>query len=139
MTARIRTSWQAAWVTLAALLVASIITLGLPTAAHAGAACVPSTTQTCAPQKAPAIQLAPLGYSGWTYLNLNYCAPGMACTLMYRADTPAWKWTGKAWATGSINGGWVYVAPFGGNFRWAYTTQSGWVALSTGRFEIRPF
>lgn len=139
MTARIRTSWQAAWISLVALLVVSAIALGLPSAAHAGAACLPTPTQACAPQKEPAIQLAPLSHTGWVYLNLNYCAPGYACTLAYVTSISAWKWTGKAWQTGSINGGWVYVAPFGGGYRWAYTAQSGWVALSNGRFEIRPF
>ena len=140
MTARIRTSWQATWITLAALLVAGIIALGLPSAAHAGTSCIPTKyTNTCAPQKTQEPPLAPLSYTGWTYLNLNYCAPGLACTLSYAISTSAWKWTGKAWANGSINGGWVYVAPFGGGYRWDYTAQSGWVALSTGRFEIRAY
>lgn len=139
MTTRIRTSWPAAWITLAALLVAGAIALGLPAAAHAGTSCIPTKyTNVCAPQKVEQTQLAPLSHTGWVYLNLNYCA-AQVCTAQYAISTAAWKWTGKAWATGSINGGWVYVAPFGAGFRWAFTAESGWVALSSGRFEIRAY
>jgi hypothetical protein len=123
------------------LLVAIAIAIGAPASASAGdvGICVVGVKSPCnAPQKTQT-QLADLNYTGWVYLNLNYCAPGMVCAALYRSSTAAWKWTGKAWAAGSIKGGWVYVAPFGSGYRWVYTQESGWVAMYGNRFEIRAY
>jgi len=78
-------------------------------------------------------------YVGWVYLNLNYCPPGMACTAIYTATTPAWRWTGRSWVQTTLAGGWVYVYPYTGSWRWAWTQSSGWVAVSGGRFELRRY
>ena len=83
--------------------------------------------------------LASTSHIGWVYLNLNYCAPKMMCTQMYRMSASAWSWSGTAWNKASINNGWVYVYPYTGEWRWAWTQESGWVAMNTGRFEIRSF
>ncbi len=74
---------------------------------------------------------------GWVYLNLNYCAPGLMCTRIYRVSTSAWSWSGTAWSQRQLRGGWVYVYPYTGSWRWAWTQESGWVAISGHRFEIR--
>jgi hypothetical protein len=131
-----RTNWRAALVILATLIAAATLAFAAPQAAHAGQYCIPSKTGACAPQKVEQ-RLAAVDYTGWTYLNLNYCAPGSACTQAFAVSTAAWKWTGKAWQHSSIKGGWVYVAPYSALFRWAYTPESGWVAIAGSRFEIR--
>jgi hypothetical protein len=83
--------------------------------------------------------VAGVGHIGWTFLNLNYCPPGAMCALNYRTSIPAWSWTNGAWKQASLNGGWVYTYPYTGSWRWAWTQQSGWVAVNSGRFEIRPY
>jgi hypothetical protein len=82
---------------------------------------------------------APVSYKGWVYLNLNYCSPHMLCAQVYRTSTSAWSWTGSSWRQSSIRGGWVYVYPYTGSWRWAWTQSSGWVAISGHRFEIRGY
>ena len=81
----------------------------------------------------------PTSYKGWVYLNLNYCPPGALCAMLYRTSTPAWSWTGTSWKQSSIRGGWVYVYPYTGEWRWAWTQDSGWVAISGHRFEYRGY
>ncbi len=81
---------------------------------------------------------ADINYVGWTYLNLNYCAPGMACIQVYRTSMNAWRWNGSAWVSGQLPGGWTYVQPGGGGWRFAYSNSAkAWFAVTTGRFEIR--
>jgi hypothetical protein len=82
---------------------------------------------------------ARLGHVGWTYLNLNGCRLGRMCAAVFNDSTSAWRWTGAAWSRASISQGWVYVYPYTGEWRWAWTQRSGWVAMNTGRFELRPF
>jgi hypothetical protein len=84
-------------------------------------------------------RLAGVGYKGWTYLNLNYCAPRAACVAMFRQSMSAWSWTNGAWKRAQLDGGWVYTYPYTGSWRWAWTQRSGWVAVNSGRFEIRPY
>ncbi|MCW2927443.1 MAG: hypothetical protein JWM86_1411 [Thermoleophilia bacterium] len=86
----------------------------------------------------PQTRLADVNHIGWVHLNLNYCDAGMMCPKIYRVSTGAWSWNGKAWSRTSINGGWVYVYPYTGSWRWAWTQESGWVAMDSGRFELRP-
>lgn len=82
---------------------------------------------------------AGLQHVGWTYLNLNYCPPNAMCALRYRQSMNAWRWSGSSWSQTSLSGGWVYVYPYSGEWRWAWTQDSGWVAVSGGRFEVRPY
>ena len=122
--------WSAFWLV--------ILTLA-STMALAGVA--PSTASACDYGRCPgypvATPLAELSYTGWTYLELNDCT--LSCPLMNRTSVPAWKWTSTGWTYGSISGGWVYVAPLGSGYRWAWTQASGWVAISGYRFEIRAY
>lgn len=132
---------KSAWLGFTALLVAIAVAIGAPSTASAGdmGVCVIGVQSPCnAPQKVQP-QLAGLDYTGWVYFNLNYCATGFVCTQQFRVSVPAWKWTGKGWAEGTLKDGWVYVAPFSGDFRWVYSADSGWVAYYGGRFEVRPF
>jgi len=130
-----RRGWHAAWLAVTALVVIIAVSVAAPKAANAapdaaaGARCV-GCVQTVA---------APLTHTGWTRLNLNYCAPGRICALMYRVGTPAWRWDANTgWAQTSLRGNqWVYVAPYSGSFRWAWTQETGWLAVSGGRFEIQ--
>ena len=135
-------NWQAARLGLMALVMAIAIAIGAPTSASAEgvSVCVvePVANACGGPQKMQP-QLAGLGHTGWVYLNLNYCATGMVCAAIYRDSIAAWKWNNTGWTAGSIRGGWVYVAPFGSGYRWAWTQASGWVAISGYRFEIRAY
>ncbi len=91
----------------------------------------------CMPPYQPAV--AGTNHIGWTYLNLNYCAPGMACIALYRDSMSAWSWSGTAWRASSLRQGWVYVYPYTGSWRWAWTQDTGWVAVTGGRFELRNY
>jgi len=85
-------------------------------------------------------QLAGANYVGWAYLDLNFCAEGMACTLAYRMDTPSYRWNHRkviGWSAATIQGGWVYVYPFSGDWRWLYTANDGWNAVYAPRLELR--
>lgn len=81
-------------------------------------------------------RLAGLRYAGWTKLNLNHCPHGMMCAAVYRDSMAAWSWSGSAWKSTTLRQGWVYVYPYTGSWRWAWTQSGGWVAVSGGRFEI---
>lgn len=130
-----RRGWHAAWLTVAALSVALVVSIAAPTTASADIGGTAATRclgcyQTLA---------APLSYTGWTRLNLNYCAPGTMCAAIYRVSTTAWRWNGiTGWSQTSLPGNQlVYVAPYSAPFRWAWTESTGWVAVSGGRFEYQ--
>ncbi len=89
------------------------------------------TLRACSPTR-----LAGLRYVGWTRLNLNHCPHGMMCAAIYRDSMAAWSWTGTAWKPATLRQGWVYVYPYTGSWRWAWTQEGGWVAVTGGRFEI---
>lgn len=90
----------------------------------------------CAPVQP---RTAGLQHVGWTYLNLNYCPTGMMCAALYRDSMSAWSWTGSAWRPSTLRQGWVYVYPYTGEWRWAWTQSTGWVAVTGGRFELRSY
>lgn len=120
-------------------------------ATFASAIAAPTASALEPPPITPAA--APLTHKGWTYLNLNYCAPGMMCTAIYRESMGAWRWhTAKptcteaemtrdrgCWRSASLSQGWVYVYPYSGSWRWAWTQTTGWLAVSGGRFELRGY
>ena len=125
------------WATVA-LLALTASAMALPASSGATVRCGSDTTPgdlVC--DATPAT--AGTSHVGWTYLNLNYCAPGMACIALYRDSTSAWSWSGTAWRPSSLRQGWVYVYPYTGSWRWAWTQDTGWVAVYGGRFEIRNF
>ncbi len=127
------------WTTIAALAISATVAFALPSTAAAAdeARCTTYPSTRCSLPAQPAT--AGLKHVGWAYLNLNYCAPGHMCAAIYRMNTPAWSWTGSAWRQTSLGQGWVYVYPYTGEWRWAWTQQTGWVAISGGRFELRSF
>lgn len=134
-----RRGWHAAWLAATTLIVILAVVVAAPRSADAAAATALATSPTFRCDDCSRTIAAPLSHTGWTRLNLNYCAPGRICALMYRVSTPAWRWNDRAgWAQTSLRGGqWVYVSPFSGDFRWAWTQETGWLAVSGGRFEIQ--
>jgi len=84
-------------------------------------------------------RLANVLYTGWTWLDAPMVAncTEFSCSNSYRAALPAWRWTGTRWAPSELTGGWVYVAPYTGRWRWAWTKSTGWVAVTGGSFELR--
>lgn len=129
------------WWAVLALAVACTATAAAPATANAVAPACPAIYPRPAYCDGPidATRLAGTNHVGWVYLNLNYCPPGYACALSYQVNTSAWRWSGSAWSRASLAGGWVYVYPYTGSWRWAWTQQSGWVAVSGERFEIRHY
>lgn len=127
------------WAAIATMLVAAFATAAAPATAAATTAACPAIYPRPAYCDVSHRTLARTSHVGWVYLNLNHCPPGMMCAALYRATTPAWSWTGSAWRQSSLRQGWVYVYPYTGAWRWAWTQQSGWVAISGGRFEIRQY
>ena len=130
------------WLPVVAIATATAAALAIPTTASAAApvaACpaIYPRPAYCDGPIAPGPVLASTNHVGWVYLNLNYCAPGMMCTHIYRMSTTAWSWSGSAWSQTQLNGGWVYVYPYSGAWRWTWTQESGWLAISGGRFEVR--
>lgn len=129
------------WLPIAALAAAC----SLATAAPAGAAapydptCDIGMRAIPLPQHCYEPRLAGTNHVGWVYLNLNHCPAGMMCALVHRQSTSAWRWTSAGWTKATIDGGWVYVYPYSGEWRWAWTHASGWVAISGHRFEIRAY
>lgn len=123
------------------LIAAFMATAAVPATASATEVCVAIYPRpaSCEGGGPAAVPTAGLRHTGWTYLNLNYCAPGMACAQVFRASMGAWRWTGTSWAQSSLNQGWVYVYPYTGSWRWAWTQESGWVAVTGGRFELRRY
>ena len=132
-----------------AMALALVLTLGLAQAdgafAHTsgglGTACpaiypVPEYCQHPEPQ----VQLAPVSYTGWVYLNLNYCPPGALCAAVYRSAMQGWRWdyAARTWRSVQVPGGRVYVGPYSGNWRWVCTGPGACSVVSGGRFELRP-
>lgn len=83
--------------------------------------------------------LASRNHTGWAYMNLNHCPSGMMCAAVFQQSTLAWRWTGRRWMQSSLNQGWVYLYPYAGDWRWAWTQRTGWLAVSGGRFELRSY
>jgi hypothetical protein len=134
-----RRGWHAAWLALTLVIVSLAVAIAAPSQASA-ATCLTISRDgnVCGRAVIPSTPLASLGYTGWTRLNLNYCASGRICAALYRTTTLAWSWTGTQWVQASLRGGYVYVAPYSGQWRWAWTQDTGWVAISGGRFERLP-
>jgi len=129
--------WVIAAVLLASIITALATTAAAPASADAAVACpaIYPRPAYCDGNDGPA--LAGVNYTGWVYLELNHCPRGVVCRMYYRESAGAWSWTGNRWVQSSIKGGWVYVSPYTGTWRWAWTRQSGWVAITGERFEKR--
>lgn len=88
------------------------------------------TRQACSSDR----YLVASSHVGWVYLDLNFCPSDRFCATIYRDRTAAWRWTGTTWQQTSIRGGSVYVYPYSKPWRWAWTQESGWVAVHDQRF-----
>jgi hypothetical protein len=128
-----RSTWR--WLAITALTL-TMTAVAMPASASAEVRC---GFAGCLPRVAAESAVAPAGHIGWTYLNLNHCPVGLMCPAIYRESMVAWSWTGTAWRQTSLRQGWAYVYPYTGAWRWAWTQETGWVAVSGGRFELRRF
>ena len=83
-------------------------------------------------------------YIGWVYF-VEPAAPCFGTGLSFgcgapAAPMPAWRWTGYQWESADFYGsGWAYVYPFSGQWRWVWRQNTGWLAVNSGRFEIRRY
>lgn len=119
--------WCTATIAMLALVVAA---LAAPAGAHAAGTPICTVSGQASECHADGrVLLAGPNEVGWVYLTLNYCAPGRACTREYMMSTLAYRWSSNRWVQASIGEGWVYVYPFSGNWRWVYTSSTGWLAI----------
>ena len=67
--------------------------------------------------------------------------PAVACIAMMPAPISAWRWTGSTWQAVSseafLPGSKAYFAPYAAGWRWAWTQQTGWVALQEKHAAFR--
>ena len=95
------------------------------------------------------------GYSGWgrvvdRYAVTNPCGfsmlpydyddpiPMVACLAVMPAPVSAWRWTGGGWMATSIDiGRSAYLAPYAAGWRWAWTKETGWVAIEQKHAAFR--
>jgi hypothetical protein len=127
------------WLTVAMLAAAATTALAGAPASASAADVINCFRAPCDIARPAEYRTAGVSYKGWTYLNLNHCPQGALCRMAFRESMSAWSWTGSKWVGATLKGGWVYVYPYTGNWRWAWTQKSGWVAVDSGRFEIRPY
>lgn len=94
--------------------------------------CIPTSTR-----------LAPLHYRGW--VNLVFPQPtGTGCytdAAGYTAcggpvleQLTAWRWSGRAWSRTVIGPGEYYAWPYTGQWRWVWSADTGWLAVTGGTF-----
>ena len=97
-------------------------------------------------------------HSGWGRINILepefHCPEGASCRPPAYQSPPAWRWTGRTWlaidlfpsATGSLGfsgfsvrpaGLRAYLAPFVSGWRWAWTHETGWVAIREANASFR--
>ena len=82
-----------------------------------------------------AVTYASPKYKGWTYLE-STCPQGAQC--FWAGQISAWRWSGSAWSSANLRAAqWVYVYPYTGEWRWAWTQQTGWVATNQGSFRLQ--
>lgn len=94
---------------------------------HAAGATAPAT----------ATSNVPLNYVGWVYLVDGWdCNNGRPTMIGCGPTTAAaWRWSGTSWSqAGLFRGQYVYVHPYSGAWRWVWTQQTGWLAMSGETF-----
>lgn len=96
------------------------------------------------------------GYSGWGRVVQNYSTqpdicgfsllpydmtdpmPAYACIALAPAPVVAWRWTGSSWAKSGLDiGTAAYFAPYATGWRWAWTQETGWVAIEQRHAAFR--
>ena len=55
--------------------------------------------------------------------------PWSSCNYSQAVSGLAYRWTGQGWVAVQLPRGYVYVSPYTGNWRWAWTQSTGWVAV----------
>jgi hypothetical protein len=65
--------------------------------------------------------------------------PAIACIMMMPPPIQTWRWTGTRWVDGGglQAGQKAYFAPYATGWRWAWTQQSGWVAIGSQHAAFR--
>lgn len=111
-------------------IVVALASLAWTSTASATARTMPCNSWNCGPTTAP----VPLSYTGWVYLKLPKCPVGAHCFIADRTHADGWRWTGYAWTRAQVREGSVYVTPYTGQWRWVYTYESGWVAVTGHTF-----
>ncbi len=72
----------------------------------------------------------PCGFNLFPY-DIDDPRPMIACIAMVQS-VPAWRWDGSKWVEyGELYpGAKAYFYPFASGWRWAWTQESGWVAVA---------
>jgi hypothetical protein len=80
---------------------------------------------------------SPCGYSLLPY-DIDEPRPMIACLMMVR-PIPAWRWTGTEWVStpGLHDGQKAYLAPYATGWRWAWTQETGWLAIGSDHAAFR--
>lgn len=77
----------------------------------------------------------PSDYSGWAR---TARVPACATTTASCRDNsaPVYQWTGSDWRAFALQGDvQVWVQPYTGGWSWAWTQQTGWVAIHTADLD----
>ena len=78
------------------------------------------------------------GFSLFPY-DIDEPQPAYACLAVMPAPVEAWRWTGSTWvrSRGLEIGSKAYFAPYASGWRWAWTSATGWVAISENHAAFR--
>lgn len=67
--------------------------------------------------------------------------PAIACVAMLPEPVQTWRWAGTRWVNGGglQPGRQAYFAPYAAGWRWAWTADTGWVAIAEQHAAFRWF
>ena len=116
------------WLAVACLTLAALV--AAPSAASATSACPGS----CGSFEGPVARPVPTNYVGWAAFTPDAPDCRAAICVGEELTAPAWRWTGTSWRPAYLPGGFVYVYPYSGDWRWAWTARTGWVAIYGAHF-----
>lgn len=64
--------------------------------------------------------------------------PAIACIAMMPPPIQAWRWTRSGWVSSGLQAGQkAYFAPYATGWRWAWTQETGWVAIGAQHAAFR--
>lgn len=116
-------------------ITAAIVAIAMPGTASAIAFCAP---EVCGGTIAPEILHPSSTYIGWGYTRgLGICPPGAMCIWSGEIRVPAWRWNGAWNATTVDTGTRVWIYPFSGEWRWIWTSSTGWLAMQQDRLLLK--
>lgn len=65
------------------------------------------------------------------------CPTGAMCLIAGEPRVTAWRWTGSQWNRSFLyRDEWVWVRTFSGEWSWAWTQRTGYVAIRTERLYV---